>query len=797
MFNLLKILKVKEVMQNKVILGKIILVVMLIIGITASLIISPRAETFFIVAIVLFTASKSIASFLSIGLMLPLLFPLVWVGIEPGSKTWSKKVAFLNSIIPMIISVISLFNLLDFNYFLLLFLSIHFLKFSILVWDWDPQRGLGRLSFFLFLIIAKRRGREKIIKAVWVRAILPLVINLFWVSGVFYTKLFNGNLLLAILIGLLSLSLLARTLVDFFNYLKSLKLKDKTIEIFFNEGSLFYLITMTLLINLNVENIGIWFILAIIVVGDFIILQSELFRIPTFGSSHEFQTLKPPFFSNKQYFFIPLFYFLIPLAALLLKQVTILIIFSAFILIFSELKMLYAFFYENTPPNEAKSPYGVFVMNWNNILWDHSAYQDKIYEWQQDGFDIKFIYRSKYLHGNRILDHFEFVENSAYNSFVLAGDGHSEFGTSIILSSYLPTIIRTINTSICAPYKVVDVVMVKDRVDSLPIDPRRWEEENPKPIIPDLTIDNFTANDHEIEEKILTFLLQYLDKKPLKPDVKLIIETVDLPTIKLNERIKKDVSRETNFDLQNIYNNGLTPLFVLHRRTHEFSMVSTRFMELLNIIEVAVRWFNIFENKNTNHEETDLQFSFGAEVSKLRSADFANEVLFKNEVQLAKYKKILKETFGYDQKENLSFKVIDFLDWIVFVRNKTRGHGSPSRVNYELYEMVEVNLFRLFKLIADYYNPEIIVFNERFYSHQQGMNFDFKKCVDNSELPNGLNRDLEKVFFKTNQTNQWQTSNELKFINNNIYLLNAIKKGKHEWLCYNTGELIRPDRQYS
>jgi hypothetical protein len=363
----------------------------------------------------------------------------------------------------------------------------------------------------------------------------------------------------------------------------------------------------------------------------------------------------------------------------------------------------------------------------------------------------------------------------------------------------LPAIIKSINISISSPYKVLDVVFVRDMIGELshPSDPRDWGEDWPEPIIPDSSVENFSANDYEIEEEILVFLLQYLDEKPIKPENRLIIETVDLQTIKLNERIKKDVSTDINFDLQNVYHKGLSPLFILHRRTHEFSMVSTRFMELLNIIEVSVRWLNIFENKNAINPETDLQFSFGSEVSKLRSSEFAKDVLFRNDIQLKKYKKILKETFGYDQKENLSFRVIDFFNWIVFVRNKTRGHGSPSRVNYELYEMVEVNLLRLFKSIADYYDPEIIVFNEGFYSHQKGMNFDFTKCLENSELPEGLHRDLEKVFFKTKQTSEWQTSNELKFVNNNIYLLNAIKKGKHEWLCYNTGELIRPDIIFS
>ena len=73
------------------------------------------------------------------------------------------------------------------------------------------------------------------------------------------------------------------------------------------------------------------------------------------------------------------------------------------------------------------------------------------------------------------------------------------------------------------------------------------------------------------------------------------------------------------------------------------------------------------------------------------------------------------------------------------------------------------------------------------------MNFHFQKKY--SGIPEGYEK--EKPLFKTKQFKYWRTSNELKFEKDNIYLLNSIKKNKYEWICYNTGELIRPDIIFS
>jgi hypothetical protein len=249
---------------------------------------------------------------------------------------------------------------------------------------------------------------------------------------------------------------------------------------------------------------------------------------------------------------------------------------------------------------------------------------------------------------------------------------------------------------------------------------------------------------------------------------------------------------EKNFDIHALYKSGLTPLCVLHRRTHEFSMVSGRFMELLNLIEVSARWLLIFERKTELDLSAEMQFSFGGVISEIRPAAFMDTTMFEDEKELMGYKAVLKSSFGFDQKVSLKFKVIDFLNWVVFIRNKTRGHGSPSRVSWELYELLEVNTIRLMQAIAAYYEPRIIMCTDKFYVEQSGMNFDFNYYHE-TPMPDGTIQRMDVPLIRHKQKDFWHTSNELMIRNDNIYMVSAVKKSHCEWICYNTGELIRPD----
>ena len=39
----------------------------------------------------------------------------------------------------------------------------------------------------------------------------------------------------------------------------------------------------------------------------------------------------------------------------------------------------------------------------------------------------------------------------------------------------------------------------------------------------------------------------------------------------------------------------------------------------------------------------------------------------------------------------------------------------------------------------------------------------------------------------------WNSSNLLKAVNGHVFILNDMKKGYREWVCFSTGELIRPE----
>jgi hypothetical protein len=287
----------------------------------------------------------------------------------------------------------------------------------------------------------------------------------------------------------------------------------------------------------------------------------------------------------------------------------------------------------------------------------------------------------------------------------------------------------------------------------------------------------------------LQFLYSYLDEQP-QVEVK-IIDEVSIDTLRLNDDLREFVQLR-GVNASTCYNNGLTPLLILHRRTHEFSMVAGRFMELLNLIEVAARWIMILERPRSINVNEEFQVSFGGVVSEIRTITFAEEVLFENADELTEYKMVLQTIFGYSQKENVRFRVIDFMNWVVFIRNKTRGHGSPSRVSMELYKLLELNTLRLLQSIAGYYDPELLMCTEQFYVVQRGMNFDFNH-YDEQPLPDGISSDVQKPYIRHTKSNGWYTSDELMTSKDNIYLLSAVKKGKCEWVCYNTGELIRPD----
>ena len=483
-----------------------------------------------------------------------------------------------------------------------------------------------------------------------------------------------------------------------------------------------------------------------------------------------------------------LYYFLIFFSLIVGK---LLILFLLFIIVLaSEFRRFLDFFVSFF---ESRSDLdGYWISNFNNDLYDLDVYKRLQNKFRINGYRAAIVFRWYYFKEKHFVSLVDILPTSKFvimnigvtfkgsnpEIYAPSADGNTFSGLDEYDNNYRQ-IKSVLLTSVGTPFRLL-VILGCETIDVNylnPLDGRRLESWSHNDL--DSYFDKGCREFYEVE-----YLFEYLDEKPLLSEN--FIEEISLDVLRLNDEIK-GVVLDHGIDIPNLYSNGLTPLLVLHRRTHEFSMVASRFMELLNLLEVAARWILIFEREFVIELKKEVQFSFGSVVSEIRNTEFAKSLLFVDDNELRRYKSILKNSFGYDQKENKNFQVIDFFNWIVFIRNKTRGHGSPSRVSKDLYELVEINTIRLLQKISEYYNPEILMFTERFYVVQKGMCFDFK-YYDEDSLPSNTSKNFDAPFIKHSRKNTWHLSSELIIKKNNIYMLSAIKNGKCEWICYNTGE---------
>ena len=427
---------------------------------------------------------------------------------------------------------------------------------------------------------------------------------------------------------------------------------------------------------------------------------------------------------------------------------------------------------------------GFWISNFNNDIYDLDVYKRINNKFRLSGFRLAITFRWFYFQNNQFLSLDRMISHS---EFVLINLAISDYDIERRADDYNYIQIKTIlEECVKRPFFLLVVLESQTfkREYLRPLDGRlleswaHYEDVNHK---------YYSRGCREFYE--VAYLFEYLDEKPFTS--KDYLEEISIDTLRLNHEMR-EVIESLGMNVKGIYSQGLTPLLVLHRRTHEFSMIASRFMELLNLIEVAARWIMILERPRVINLNEEIQFSFGAVVSEIRTTSFAEVVLFENADELNEYKKILQTTFGYNQKENVRFRVIDFMNWVVFIRNKTRGHGSPSRVSSELYQLLEENTLRLLQAVAEQFDPELLMCSSAFYVMQRGMNFDFI-YYNEQTLPEGVSREIKKPYVRHNKSHGWYTSDELLISKDNIYLLSAVKKGKCEWICYNTGELIRPD----
>lgn len=246
------------------------------------------------------------------------------------------------------------------------------------------------------------------------------------------------------------------------------------------------------------------------------------------------------------------------------------------------------------------------------------------------------------------------------------------------------------------------------------------------------------------------------------------------------------------------YDAGIFDLNVLHRRVHEFPEAASRFLELLNVWELVARWMVVVEGvEEYEREEETLRISFGKTCSDIRKTAFMQSKLGVPEdgKLMEEVREYWKEAFNWTASMSQNPKVEEAFGWMVYIRNKTRGHGSTSRIKEELYIVVEALTFLLLDRVKDHADLEIMVRDVKeddtvFFTRRHGIRLDFIEAADPS-VSTLVDAESNVHFRKVGQED-WRTSNLLKAENGHVFLLNEIRKGHREWVCFSTGELIRP-----
>jgi hypothetical protein len=346
-----------------------------------------------------------------------------------------------------------------------------------------------------------------------------------------------------------------------------------------------------------------------------------------------------------------------------------------------------------------------------------------------------------------------------------------------------------------------------------------------------------------IDEKS-TLINKYSEDIPKAVDQ--VINSVNSEPVRINMLVKQYFSSASldYAQLQNeLVNKGPFEINTLLRQMREGASIPSRFVDALTIAEVGARYifslvneinFNLEdqENKVNFRNETYGQLSFGVCIGFLRSLterrklnEFEKSVktILKTEysdaVNFSRLRKYLLEDLHYDKAVTDSPTLFDLFNYLGFIRNKTRGHGTPSKVEFEFY--VTLDLISIFithclsKIEFETYTRQTIHEKEWLLFYNAGGNvvlhtlnenenldyweqsFDWQYLDKMEAAKQQIPVESQAVHFKVNlsDSHYWVPADTyFKCKEGIIYMYDGINKGEAEWISFTTGAVIRPYR---
>jgi hypothetical protein len=326
-----------------------------------------------------------------------------------------------------------------------------------------------------------------------------------------------------------------------------------------------------------------------------------------------------------------------------------------------------------------------------------------------------------------------------------------------------------------------------------------------------------------------------------------INEDISTEAVLININVRNLFSEEEHNRLKELEGKGIFELNNLFRQAHETPSIPLRFIIYLMLWEASSQYFcgflfakqlndqntiNLYEQEGWNKE-----LSFGDFVNNLdkllklaNSSPITNciesllQTKYTDKKSIELLSKLLRY-YGWKDKINSEPNIRQLFTFMSFVRNKTRGHGIPSKVDFEFYLVLEkISIFLLseiqkmnFGLYVQYEDQKLV--NRKFILNlSSGGCPDIFLAVLEDELMEEYYPYFEKERFVLSQK-ELQPINE-GFVNSNtkvllslydnnelhlyslddffktesgiLYAYHGIRKNHKSYISYTTGEHIRP-----
>jgi hypothetical protein len=300
--------------------------------------------------------------------------------------------------------------------------------------------------------------------------------------------------------------------------------------------------------------------------------------------------------------------------------------------------------------------------------------------------------------------------------------------------------------------------------------------------------------------------------------------------------------------IKQLTGRGIYELNTLYRQLHESPSIPSRFIDLLNIAECMMRYLvgflhaerivdGEFIHGNMQLDTNAIAFGsctnflarwkkscatsetiLGERISSLLDVVYDDA---ENVEALIKYIRMMNQgvTTKYSRKPTL----LELSMWLVTVRNKTRGHGTPSKVDYGFYVCLEkAVLFMLAECAKIEINPCYIADVDgqkwTFYLASGGYpehvpivdqlrkGVHFNPLLENErieELITNHRRILDNIsegdeslyLYVTDgeKFEWWRCCEHFKVKDAIVHLLNERNDKKESWISFSTGRILRPE----